>query len=510
MWTKERVASWGKTHPWIAGFNYIPAYAINPTEMWQAERFDVSAIRRELTVAAAAGYNAVRVFLPYILWRYEHDAFIKNLEDFLLVCEKLAITVVPVLFDDCAFSNLEPYLGKQSDPVKGIHNSGWTPSPGFVAADDPKEQEYLQTYVTQIVSRYARDERILFWDLYNEPGNSGRKDKCLSLLKNVFAWARAAGPEQPLTSCVWAWEEFDLHCLELSDVISYHDYTPMDSTQRRLKPFLSDGRPVFCTEWLHREAGNTFESHLKYYREHNIGVFQWGLVQGRSQTNLNWQPEKNCFDGQPAVWQHDVFRSDLTPYRPHELEILGEEVAASLTQKHPLSIPIRDMTIELMQELENRGLILRMAPGHHRLCIPEEEGLGENLYVSDGISGPHKLISVAISRTQFTAFGFHEENEEFLLLGGGAEERPMLLLIALCDANALRRKLAEGTACGDDFVCLRCRFNDPQVSFFVMKKGVPHGEAAENRSGLPSTFYVTEAAGIHLIPVPLGEVKYTK
>lgn len=43
---------------------------------------------------------------------------------------------MPVLFDDCAFSHKEPYLGKQDYPTKGVHNSGWTPSPGFRIADD--------------------------------------------------------------------------------------------------------------------------------------------------------------------------------------------------------------------------------------------------------------------------------------------------------------------------------------------------------------------------------------
>lgn len=510
MWTKEQTASWAKKYPWIAGFNYLPAYAVNSTEMWQTERFDICAIRKELTAAAAAGYNACRIFLPYILWRHQHDGFMENLEQFFSTASELALSVVPILFDDCAFSNLAPYLGVQNDPVKGIHNSGWTPSPGFTAADDPLEQENLRAYVTEIVTRYAQDDRILFWDLYNEPGNSNREGKCLPLLRNAFAWARAAQPMQPLTSCVWAWKNFDLTCLELSDIISYHDYTPMDSTQARVEPFLAEGRPVFCTEWLHREAGNNFASHLPYYRRQHIGVFQWGLVQGRTQTNLNWVPEKNCFDGQPALWQHDVFYPDLRPYRPQELELLAEETTASLAQETPITVPVQDMTPELMQDLEDRGLILRITPGHHRLQIPEGEGVGQDLYISHSVAGPHKLITVAVSRTQFSAFGFHEENEEFLLLGGGAQERPMLLLVALCDTPTLRRKLAQGSVSAQDFICLRCRFNDPEVSFFVMKKGVPHGEAAETQEGLPSTFYVTESAGIHLIPVPLGTVHCTK
>lgn len=504
MWTKEQACAWMRQHPWVVGFNYVPAYAVNSTEMWQQERFDIEQIRRELTAAATVGYNACRVFLPYILWHGEHDSFMRNVETFVETAGELAIAVVPVLFDDCAFSHKEPYLGVQNDPVKGIHNSGWTPSPGFTVSDDLSARESLKHYVCELVTRYAHDERILFWDLYNEPGNSDREEKCLPLLHDSFEWARECSPDQPLTACVWIWKAFDLECLALSDVISYHDYTELETTKKRVEPLLADGRPVFCTEWLHREAGNHFETHLPYYQEHGIGIFQWGLVQGRTQTNLSWQAEKNCFDGQPAVWQHDVFFPDLRAYRPCELELLAKETCVSLMQDVPISIPIRDMTPELMQELEDRGLILRMTPGRHRFEIPEGDGVGRDLYISRASAGPHKLISVAISRTQFSAFGFHEENEEFLLLGGEENERPLLLLVALCDASVLRRKLAQGTADPQDFICLRCRFNDPQVSFFVMKKGVPHGEAAEHTNGLPSTFYVTESAGIHLIPLPVN------
>ena len=504
MWTKEHARAWLKQYPWIVGFNYVPAYAVNSTEMWQHERFDIAQIRRELTAAAAAGYNACRVFLPYILWKNEHAIFQENVESFLTTADSLSIKVVPVLFDDCAFSNKEPYLGIQNEPIKGIHNSGWTPSPGFAVSDDPSAREDLKRYVCDLILRYAHDERILFWDLYNEPGNSGRNEKCLSLLRDVFAWARECKPDQPVTACVWAWKEFDLECLALSDIISYHDYTEIETTKKRVEPLLTEGRPVFCTEWLHREAGNCFETHLPYYLEHNVGVFQWGLVQGRTQTHLSWQPEKNCFDGQPAVWQHDIFYPDLRIYRSQEISLLNTLLRENARSYGEVHVPIQDMTPEIMDELEQKGLILRIAPHRHRVLVKEQEGLGEDLYVSDALSGPHKLTSVAISRTSFSAFGFHEENEEFILLGGGRQERPLLLLIALCSASVLRSKMAQGTIAPSDFICLRCRFNDPQISFFVMKKGVPHGEAAENTDGLPSTFYVTEPAGIHLIQTPVN------
>ena len=39
--------------------------------------------------------------------------------------------VMFVPFCDCAFAGRDPYLGKQDEPVPGVHNSGWVPSPGL-------------------------------------------------------------------------------------------------------------------------------------------------------------------------------------------------------------------------------------------------------------------------------------------------------------------------------------------------------------------------------------------
>lgn len=69
---------------------------------------------------------------------------------------------MPVLFDDCAFSHKEPYLGKQDYPIKGVHNSGWTPSPGFRIADDKNERPFLKEYVSEIIESYKKIEEFFY------------------------------------------------------------------------------------------------------------------------------------------------------------------------------------------------------------------------------------------------------------------------------------------------------------------------------------------------------------
>ena len=323
MWSEERIWEWYRRQPWIVGFNYLPSNAVNSTAMWQREVFDAALVERELRAAASAGFNACRVFMQYLLWKQDKQALFTCFDDFLHIAADCGIRVMPILFDDCAFAMKEPYLGPQDEPAPGIHNSCWTPSPGFVNADNPAEQPLLQAYVTDFITRYRCDERILLWDLYNEPCNSGREEKSLPLLENVFAWARACDPAQPLTSGVWRTGCCDDACIGLSDIVSFHDYLPLEATRKHIAALEKTGRPLICTEWLHRPIGCRIESHLPFYKEKGIGVFNWGLVAGKTQTYLDWDAGKNPAQGMPEVWQHDLFHPDLTPYCPEEMALFA-------------------------------------------------------------------------------------------------------------------------------------------------------------------------------------------
>lgn len=118
MWSKNEIMEWYERQPWIVGFNYVTSNAVNSTEMWQEESFSPNLIRKELMAAAELGYNSCRIFLQYILWKSEKRTFLKNFEIFLHIANECGLTVMPVLFDDCAFSHKEPYLGKQDYPIK--------------------------------------------------------------------------------------------------------------------------------------------------------------------------------------------------------------------------------------------------------------------------------------------------------------------------------------------------------------------------------------------------------
>ena len=161
------------------------------------------------------------------------------------------------------------------------------------------------------------------------------------------------------------------------------------------------------------------------------------------------------------------------------------------------------MTKAIMEDLENKGLIIRLAPDSHRPTLAENESHGTTLYSSNPDFGGHKLISVIIGNDRMGNFGTHPDNEEFLLIGSN-DDKPLYLLVSYLSSEELTGKIADNSITADDFICLRCVFNDPDVSFFSMLKGVPHGEASVKGAGTPPKFYVTEPTDLYIDAVDLS------
>lgn len=339
-WTEKQAADWYAKQPWPVGSNYIPADAINELEMWQADTFDPKRIDLELGWAEAIGLNTMRVFLHDLPWQQDATGFQKRIDTFLQIAAKHHIKPLFVLFDSCW--DPQPHLGKQHAPKPGVHNSGWVQSPGAQALQDPSQYPRLEAYVKGVVGAFAKDERILGWDIWNEPdnGNGGsykelepknKNDLVIALLPQAFAWARAAHPTQPLTSGVWKddWsvpEKLGPGAkiqIETSDVISFHSYDKAEIFEKRILSLQQYHRPLICTEYMARGNGSTFQGSLPIAKKYNVGAINWGLVAGKTQTYLPWDSWQHPYtDREPAVWFHEIFRTDGTPYSAEETELI--------------------------------------------------------------------------------------------------------------------------------------------------------------------------------------------
>ncbi|WP_392559945.1 cellulase family glycosylhydrolase [Orbus mooreae] len=351
-WSEEKAWQWLENQGWLCGFNYLPRTAVNWTEMWQKNSFDLPCIEQELRWAADNGYNTLRTNLPFIVWIHDRDGLIERINDFLAVCQKNNIKVMLTLMDDCGFCGDHPFIGQQKVPVADLHNSQAAASPGRNVVMQPYLWELVGNYVRDIIKYFANDDRIAIWDLYNEPTNrmiftlEGEKafdfeleKYSHQLMEKTFEWAREINPIQPLTVGAWHVPNIlnreepiyqhvtDQRALELSDVISFHSYVPLDLLGPVLDYVKTFSRPMLCTEWLARHAESTILEQLPIFKEQNVGCYQWGLVQGKTQTTVPWPEIKRTDANYKQRWFHDVLDANGKPYDPAEMALVKKLTA---------------------------------------------------------------------------------------------------------------------------------------------------------------------------------------
>jgi hypothetical protein len=206
--------------------------------------------------------------------------------------------------------------------------------------EDVSRFPLLRAYVEGVVGAFATDSRVLGWDVWNEPDNDGggnyprqlgKQRYVDALLGQVFEWARSQDPIQPLTSGLWQHDDWSVPRLtsiekvqiNQSDVLSFHDYNWPENFERRVRSLQVLGRPVLCTEFMARSHGSTFDGSLPIGKQLDVAMYNWGFVDGRTQTRLPWDSWMNPYTREePSVWFHEVLHADGSPYRKAETELI--------------------------------------------------------------------------------------------------------------------------------------------------------------------------------------------
>lgn len=341
-WSEEKAWKWQKKNGWMVGANFNPSTSINQLEFWQEDTYDSITIDRELKWSSELGMNLHRVYLHNLLWDQDSLGFLERIEDYLKISDSYNIKTLLVLLDDVWHPI--PKLGKQPEPIPYVHNSGWVQAPGSEILGDSLRHNELKNYIKGVISHFANDNRVIGWDLYNEPDNvapayprfpdrpADIKDKkiySLSLLKKVFNWSREINPSQPLTVGLWKDSEtwgslddltpIDKFAISNSDVISFHAYGDINETRKKIEDLEKYNRPLLCTEYLARSEKNTFQNILPLFKEKNVAAINWGFVSGKTNTAFPWSSWDEEFDSLPRVWHHDIYLPDKTPFDQEEI-----------------------------------------------------------------------------------------------------------------------------------------------------------------------------------------------
>ena len=72
-----------------------------------------------------------------------------------------------------------------------------------------------------------------------------------------------------------------------------------------------------------RGNGSTFQGSLPLAKQYHVAAINWGFVAGKTQTYLPWDSWQKPYVGrEPAIWFHEIFKQDGTPYRQDEVELI--------------------------------------------------------------------------------------------------------------------------------------------------------------------------------------------
>ena len=255
----------------VRGLNYIASYAPSDVAMWRF--YDHDQIDRELGMIKGMGANSLRVWLAWVVYDVEGDKFIGKFEDFLSLCEKHRITVMPILWDSCFGDELASY-----DDVKD-----WVANPGTKRVADASFRKSGDEYVRAVVAAGSDNPSLLAWDIMNEPSGP----KVNEWLKHYCHLVKAADPKHPVT-IGWAHASSNAISADWVDVMSYHPYGIFDKNRQTWTETVREiakkhgGKPILASEAGGPGFGQRYEECLAFFEQERVGFH---LFEGMIGTN---------------------------------------------------------------------------------------------------------------------------------------------------------------------------------------------------------------------------------
>jgi cellulase (glycosyl hydrolase family 5) len=268
----------------IRGFNYQPSYGTTSFENWLYFKPDIV----ELELMRGKYYfpkmNTIRLWLSWQAFVRDPEAFKKNFEEALRIAKSLDLLVIPTLFNRWH----DPHLDNG-----GIYIDHFMP--GWSWATN-KENLFLP-YLENIVGEYKEDERVLIWDICNEP---------FSYLKEVDEMKEVEAMEYK-----WLEEIYD-YCKSLGTVapisVSIHPDHGLAGIER-IEP-ISDVllvHPYYKGGQDDTEEKNKFEGLLKVYTDF------------REQTGKPMLVTETCWGSLDDKWREENIRYTLTEFKKRNL-----------------------------------------------------------------------------------------------------------------------------------------------------------------------------------------------
>ncbi len=304
QWTEKQAWAWEKKIGVIKGFN-------SPTPPYPG--MSEEEVMRK---ASELGYNSLR-------WWYAGpvDKAIENISRDCRIAEKYGMTISPVV---CV---------PQPDAF-------WSSK-----GTDEEALKVMKEYTQKIIGTLAKEERIVLWDIWNEPGCGANfaaaGDEyfigCCRGVELMVEWALEMNPTQPITSSIF-WQpdiikpenplyETAARVEKLMDIHNFHSYQCAGNSDDQGKEIQSvidylrtlGNRPIVCTECLTHLNNSGLSRTFAVFARNNIHFYQWGFYSN----DANWQVKWNnsAYDPYDAEF-HNLLRPDDEPINTRDLALV--------------------------------------------------------------------------------------------------------------------------------------------------------------------------------------------
>ena len=202
-----------ENYGWLRGLGMVPSWAARIEDAWWF--YDGAKMRGEVVLARQVHANCIRLWIEFTAWFRDPAKVTANFMDAVAAIAENGMKVMPCLFNRWHDSQFD-YGGTYVENIR----PGW---------------RHPLDYVQALVTPLAADDRILAWDLCNEPQaadlNSEPNKREFQWLSEIAATVRGCSARQPiLVGTMWT-EEHIRSYAPLADVLC----TPT-STRRRNSP----------------------------------------------------------------------------------------------------------------------------------------------------------------------------------------------------------------------------------------------------------------------------------
>lgn len=207
----ETVSAWKNPYRDIRGFNYQPSYEATGYSIWryfQPEKFDTELGNGKKYFPK---FNAVRYWLSFDAFAVDPAGFAEHFETAVAIAHRHGLRVIPTLFNNW---HSVPEFGGIADE-KLIY---WFVNYGKKGT---AENYVFRPYLEKVVGAHAKDDRILAWDLCNEPHNNCNWAIVSEWLAHTYGLCKEFGASQPVSVSV----QSQVQSVEaISDLFMIHPY----------------------------------------------------------------------------------------------------------------------------------------------------------------------------------------------------------------------------------------------------------------------------------------------